>query len=359
MKYLIVLLFLVFSFGQLDRISIRGNEVVLHINDLAVLVFLLFALRKISCPLIKPLLFFLFAIILSLLLNFKHFKPFELLVASLYPIRFFLYAGLYFAVKNLSAENKKLTQRWLFLAIVIVAITGLLQYIFLPNVAFLSAFDWDDHYYRLIGLFLDPGFTGIILVLGLIMAFPKKIMLLFYAAIVLTYSRASFLAFLVSMAVYKKFLIAALVLILTLPILPKAPSEGTNLNRENSTWARINNWRMTLNIWKTSPIFGVGFDTYRYVQKIDSNSHSGAGADSSILLVLATSGLLGLLAYTSLLLTMWRLGRHNLVFAAGFLAILVHSFFNNTLFYPWVMEWLWILLALSSSDSQPDQKPQS
>lgn len=352
MKFLVAGLFIIFSLGQLDRWSLVGNEVVFHFNDLAVLIVVIFGLRQISGPIAKALFIFLAAIILSLIFNLGNYSVKQLLVASLYPFRFFIYAGLYFVFKNLSAENKKFTRRWLFLGILIIAITGLLQYIFLPNVAFLSAFDWDDHYYRLIGTFLDPGFTGIILVLGIIMTYPRTIMALFYLAMALTYSRASYLSYLISFAAisfYKKslkiFLIAAVVLALTIPALPKSTGEGTKLSRENSFWARINNWQRSLIVWRESPIFGVGFNTYRTVVITEPQSHSG-GADSSLLLVLATTGIVGILAYLNLLKSMWITGKNNLIFKAGFLAVLAHSFFNNTLFYPWVMEWLWIMLAL-------------
>jgi len=50
-------------------------------------------------------------------------------------------------------------------------------------------------------------------------------------------------------------------------------------------------------------------------------------------------GLLGLLG--KILLVSFKKSR--LVFAS-LIAVLFHSFFNNTLFYPWVMGWLAIIL---------------
>lgn len=368
MKYLIFLLLIIFPFGQLVRVNL-GNSITLHPNDIAVFVFLLLTLRKIRGPLLKPLLFFLISIILSLILNFKNFQLYELVTSSLYPVRFFAYAGLFFVFKDLSSNLKDFFRRWLVIVTVIVAITGLAQYIFIPNVAFLSALNWDDHYYRLIGTFFDPGFTGAILVLGLVMSLrgvlttkqsnldlrlPRSLTSLamttiIYLAMALTYSRASYLMYIVSFGViafYKKsakiFLLAALILGLTIFVLPRHPGEGSNLTRENSILARIHNWQQSIQVWQTSPIFGIGFNNYRYVVGVNPESHSG-GADSSILLVLATTGIMGLLSYLFLLKKMWSLG--GLIFKASFLGIIIHSFFNNTLFYPWVMEWLWIILA--------------
>lgn len=357
MKYLTILLLLLFPLGQLVRWTIPGTEIVLRPNDFAVAVVVSFWLlkrRKISGPLVKPLVFFAGAILISLFYNFRNFSLYELGAAALYPLRFFTYAGLYFVFKDLSLESKKLIGRYLLFVAVIVAVTGLLQYLLLPDVSFLKALDWDDHYFRLIGSFLDPGFTGAILALGLFLAYILLSWTVapIYTALALTYSRASYLMFLLGFAViayYKKsfriLLFAAVILTATIFVLPKSTGEGTKLSRENSIIARINNWKQTVAVWNKSPLFGVGFNTYRYVLNIPAQSHSG-GADSSIFLVLATSGVFGLTAYLYLLAVMWRLSKNNLLFRVSFLGVLVHSFFNNTLFYPQVMEWLWLILAL-------------
>lgn len=363
MKYLVILLFAVFPLGQLTRFNIPGTEIVLHLNDFVVfaaVLFWLFKRPKISGPLVKPLLFFGAAIAMSLLLNVARFTPRELLTAALYPLRFFTYAGLYFLFRDLSTDNQKLAFRWLLIVALITTAFGLAQYIFVPDVAFLAAFDWDDHYYRLIGTFLDPGFTGAILVLGLLVAYflRSQAVIPIYIALALTYSRASYLMYLLgfaAVAYYKKSLkiaaIAALILGATILVLPKSTGEGTKLSRENSIIARINNWKQTVTVWSEHPLFGVGFNTYRYVVGASPQSHSG-GADSSIFLVLATTGTLGVASYLYLLWTMWKMGKSNLLFAASFLAVVAHSFFNNTLFYPWVMEWLWIALAIRGYTSR-------
>jgi O-antigen ligase len=246
------------------------------------------------------------------------------------------------------AQSHPLLKRGIILGIILVGVAGILQYLLLPDVSFLSAFDWDDHYYRLVSTFLDPGFTGVILLIGLVASHNP----LFFIVIMLTYSRATYLAYLFSfavLAIYQKsvkvFVIAALALAIALPLLPKSTGEGTKLSRENSIYARINNWKESISIWQKSPIFGVGYNTYRYVRTgVTAQSHSGAGADSSILFVLATTGVVGLLTYLYLLLTMARLGKNNPTFLAIMAGVFVHSWFNNTLFYPFVLECLWVLL---------------
>ena len=132
---------------------------------------------------------------------------------------------------------------------------------------------------------------------------------------------------------------------LTLVLLPRTFGDGTKLSRETSTWARVENWQKSFQVFTTAPIFGVGYDAYRYATKSSLTSHAGAGADSSFLLVLATTGIVGFVFYLNLLRVIW-ISNKNYLFRASFAGIIIASFFNNTLFYPFVMEWLWILPAL-------------
>ena len=83
-----------------------------------------------------------------------------------------------------------------------------------------------------------------------------------------------------------------LILGLTIVILPRVSSgEGVKLERMSTVWARIASWKKAWEIFSDNPIIGVGFNTYRYAQKASPESHAGAGSDSSILLVMATTGI--------------------------------------------------------------------
>lgn len=350
MKYLFFALLIIFPLGQLAR----G----LYINDILVFITVIFWLIRsspskiVKDPIFKPLCYFAAAMFLSLGINSFRFPLENLFASSLYAFRFLAYAGLYFVAKDLILEKKTIL-RLMEIAVLIVAAVGLIQFIFLPDVSFLKAYDWDDHYFRLVSTFLDPGFTGAILVLGMVLAFTQKSILktiFLYIALALTYSRASYLMYLTSFASLswfqksaKIFLIALVALLLTIPILPKSTGEGTKLGRENSIQARLNNWKHTINVWSKYPFLGIGFNTYRFETKVAPESHSG-GADNSLLLVLATTGTIGFAAYAFLLKKTWDYG--DILFKASLAGVIVHSMFNNTLFYPWVMEWLWILLAL-------------
>ncbi|PIY79331.1 MAG: hypothetical protein COY81_02855, partial [Candidatus Pacebacteria bacterium CG_4_10_14_0_8_um_filter_43_12] len=86
----------------------------------------------------------------------------------------------------------------------------LVQYLLLPDTRYLYLFGWDDHYYRLIGPLLDPNLSGILFVLTswLIVAWRKllpkaivvSLLMMTILAIVLSYSRATYLSAIISLA---------------------------------------------------------------------------------------------------------------------------------------------------------------
>lgn len=399
MKLIVFLLYFylaLFPFGQLVRLPFPIPEVNLYLTDIAVaglglswLGWRLIKKRKFNAPpLSRPIFLFVGAAFLSLAVNSPFRVNFqgepllsgrEVGVAGLYLIRWVFYAGIYFVVFDLAKEIKNLKLEITNLLIgagIAAAVFGLIQYLFLPDTRFLESFGWDPHYYRLLGTFLDPGFLGAILVLALslltvklwsweklswwLVAWP-----ILYLGLALTYSRASFLAYLGTMGVISwakkspKFFLGVLVAgVITVLLLPRPGGEGVRLERESTIKFRIINWQQSLTIAKDHPILGVGFNAYRYAQRkygfLEEKyqiSHAGAGADSSFLFVLATSGILGLLAYLWLWLTIIR-SANSIIILASTTALLIHSLFLNSLFYPWIMAWLWILLARGETKEQ-------
>lgn len=346
-KILIALLLVSFPLGQLVRWEFLGGQVVLRPNDLIAIILGGIGFLNISGPLKKPLFYWYLAMILSLAVNSFNYTPTQLLISASYIVRFILYSGLYFVFKDL-----KLNKKYLVYICLVIATFGFAQYFIMPDMSYLQAFDWDPHYYRLISTFLDPGFTGMILLLGLLLTKNKIFLIFIYSAMALTYSRTTFLAFLAAYGFIswyqrspKIFFKAFVLIIFTIIVLPRTFGDGTKLSRETSTWARIENWKQSLTFFSKAPIFGIGYDSYRYATKSSLVSHAGAGADSSLLLVLATTGLVGFLAYLNLLLAIFKVNK-SYIFRASFIGVIIASFFNNTLFYPYVMEWLWILPAL-------------
>jgi hypothetical protein len=82
-------------------------------------------------------------------------------------------------------------------------------------------------------------------------------------------------------------------------------------------------------------------------------SKAAAGLDSSLLFIAATTGVVGLAAFIFLFVSMIRLaqGRFRTIYLASVAAVAVHSLFVNSLFYPWVMVWLWVLTGLVTYDT--------
>jgi len=384
MKLIAILLYCyiaIFPFGQLTRLPLGMAEINLYLTDIFIAGLVISWLGKklikkekiFSPPLTRPILLFTICCLLSLLINTPLLSGREVVVALLYLVRWILYAGLYFVIKDLVQSAKCKVQSFLMsltIVGVIAAVFGLLQYLFLPDMRFLEKYGWDPHLYRVIGTFLDPGFLGLILVFTLILLtvklWPTKKLslrgiawLVVYAVLALTYSRASYLAYLVGMgtiAWFKKspkfFLTVLFLGMVTIFLLPRPGGEGVRLERESTIEFRLINYGQSLVIARDNPLFGVGFNAYRYAQgrhgfligeelKI---SHAGAGGDSSLLFVLATTGVVGLSVYLWLWGKALWLGKANILVLATLLSALVHSFFTNSLFYPWIMVWLWIVL---------------
>ncbi|MCJ7792573.1 MAG: O-antigen ligase family protein, partial [Candidatus Marinimicrobia bacterium] len=330
-------------------------------------------------PLALPLFSFSVLALLSLGAATPLLSNREVIVASLYLVRWLVYVGFYLVLFDLRKTlfKKRNPLHLLMVLGIMVALFGFVQYFFYPNLKALEVLYWDPHFYRLASTFLDPNFTGLILVLTLIILINlllenkknKKLWLagaMTYLALLLTHSRSSYLAFLVGvgfLAFFKRkyllFLIALGLLAFSLIILPQPRGEGGKLTRTYTIVGRIENWQKTLTIAQDHLLLGVGFNTYRYAQREYGfleegdwqESYAGAGADSSLLFVLATTGLLGLASYLWFLISAGALAfKHRkkimgVVCLASLGAIFIHAFFLNSLFYPWVMGWLMILLA--------------
>ena len=332
-KVLLPLLFLSMAFGELQRLP--GTPVYAH--DLIIL-----ALLGLNCRRLKfyrPVLWFGLAGLVSLVLAAFRMPLNQVLIGSLYLVRFLVYSLLLYL---------KIDWRYLLVFSSLIAGFGLLQYWLVPDTRWLLALNWDEHYYRLLSTLLDPNFTGIILVLGLVLIYwyrPKAWWLygLHLTALLLTYSRSSYLALfaaIVAVAVFKKrfkIILYIFIFLLSLFFLPRPGGEGVKLERIMSVKQRLSNYQLGYEFWQRSPVFGVGFNTLRYFRD-NQASHSASGLDSSLIFVLATSGIVGLLAYLNLLRSLWQ---KSLLVRVTLVALLVHSLFVNSLFYSFTLIWLW------------------
>ena len=224
-----------------------------------------------------------------------------------------------------------------------------------------------------------------------------------FVALLLTYSRSGYLMFFVSaislllMLGKKKYVVILLLMfIIGIIFLPKnLGGEGVKLLRTASLISRSQYLNNAIVIFKDHPVLGVGFNSYRYAQHrygfVDDfslrTSHAGAGTDNSFLFVLATTGIAGFTAYIymwfKILKNSYYYKRHSgdsersmedsrisnggwrfwtsqndasifqktisVVILASSIGIFVNAFFINSLFYPSIMLWMWVLIGLRES----------
>lgn len=379
--YLLALL-VVLSLGQLQRFNIF-HDISFYLHDLLIAGWLaLNSLQLLSY--IKAANYLAHLRIWWRELAFGGWLIFGMIFATpeiapwLYLLRLVFYT-LFLVSLRIAFQNKVVVLRVIIVLLGLLYVWyGILQYLFLPDTTFLFQFGWDDHYYRLIGTFLDPNFAGMIIVLVLtylyslkkLMSFPHFVItnLLLISALTVTYSRASYLAFFVLIGLFicspktKNFssikhrtlhdlfqrsgwgLAALLVMLLTYLLAPKPGGEGVNLSRTASIQARVKTSQLALaNHTPRSFWVGKGFYSADLLQLETDPLHPTHARvpDNLFIFVFTSTGMVGLLLFMSLLMKygIW-LVRHDWLMFGALLATLIHSQFNNTLLEPFIFLFL-------------------
>ena len=358
-NFLTILIILAWPFGQLLQLTPIGGSFRFQLIDLLTVLLSLSLLLSgsarrsiLQSKLTKSFSILILSLSFSLLVAAFYLSPEILISALLYLLRFICYFSIYY---SLSLNGLSKFSRYLLFSAVIFIALGLLQYIFLPDVRFLKGLGYDDHYFRLIGSFLDPNFTGLVLVIFTLVCLPKLIFLLPLLALVLTFSRASYLALAASLLYigiltrHARLILVLVVLGAILYFVPKPFGEGVNLLRTYSIFSRIQNQVSALSTFIHQPLFGVGFNTLKS-GGVNNVPNLSSGVDNSFLFILTTSGLLGFLSFLYFLKSSWNLNQ-NLVVHASFLAIGIHSLFNNSFFYSWILVLFFVLLNYSPKKS--------
>jgi len=347
-KIIYVLTFIAFFFGQLARIDIKG----------------------ISFPIID-----IFILVLALVNIIKQIKDKKLVIHNNFFLFFLIFAWinlpLAFFIHNLASIKSvfyllrltsllsfiifpprldEKTQNFFHLIIFSNIIFGLIQYFFWPNFTFFNSLSWDPHLYRLVSTFFDPTFTALIFLFFIIVVFLNKkfpyrpfLLVISYIALALTYSRATFLAFLLAftfIAIKKKkisiFIFSLILFSLTLLILPRKEGEGTKLERTSSISAKVENYKQAFNLFKQSSVIGFGYNNLSLIRTDikDSNSHANSGFDGSLMTILVTTGVIGFILFTAGLIKFFK--KSDLKTQTILIALLFHSLFANSLLYPFV-----------------------
>lgn len=376
---LVLILAFALTAGQLIRIPFAQGGIT--ILDITIALFCLGGLLKTKFKLSKPpaqisaALVFISLAIISLIFSPLHLKFSEYIVSFAYTIRFALYILIAWLIfSDAFGDFGKKLKRVLLLSGISFAILGLLQLIFFPNLAFLSYFGWDPHYFRTVSTFFDPNFAGGFLVLTMLLiiqnfATDQKWSVLFfatvYSALLTTFSRSSYGMFLVSGLIFslleksKKLAILTVILFVVLlsgfRIYTRLVATPRNINRTQSASFRLTTWQQGFILFQKFPVLGVGYNAYRYAIREFNlgdesflKSHGSSSNDSSLLFVVSTTGILGLIAYLYFLWTLLKVYREkNFILTAGLGGLIVHSFFANSLFYPPILAWIMIISTVS------------
>lgn len=280
-----------------------------------------------------------------------------------YQGRVLLYAQLV-PLLSFAMSRKILTRQLLRFSLIAIglsfAVTGFLQYVFLPDTRFLLASGWDEHYYRLISPLFDPNFTAAILVMSILVAIytvktRQQYLLIpvFLLTILLTYSRAGYIAFvagigsLAALRPPRSHLLLIPVLLLAIPFLPRPAGEGVKLERTASILTRTQSINAALTF--DSPlelVFGEGLyrqTTTTQLHGVVLPNHATA-PDNSFIFIFTGLGIVGSGGVLFLLWQLHKSYQFSPLFYSAVIAASTHAMFNNTLFYPWVMVFLLTLV---------------
>lgn len=362
--------------GQLQKVQVN-NVLALYYHDFVIIGIVVLSLpflqstwkRFIKKNWTQWCIRFIAIVLISLALAYMRYPVQTWMIGFMYFGRLVLYSA--FGYSLIALVRKHIIQRFEILGLTlcsttVIAVAGLIQYVAIPDVRVLRFIGWDDHYLRIVSTLLDPSFTGIIVLIGFLISlqcFVKKrsihivlIAIVHFTALLLTYSRASFVALgaaLIFLALQYRTLRKGAFLIFCVGIvgvivLPRPASEGARLERFASVRARVIN--TVQGIQQLSPItllIGNGW----YLTNADRQpnntitaiSHSSS-PDNSFLHVLQSAGIGGLIALGISGYALFRSSK-SLSLRTSLVAITVASSMNQVLFYPWILLILFQLIA--------------
>lgn len=337
-----------------------------------------------------PALLFLALGLGSLLLNSANMDTSSVLESAFYGVRFANLYGLSILVLNQSSEEKQVTWASLCLLTLLLCIAGFIQLKIAPDFTQYEALGWDPHQNRLLSTWFDPNFVGgfLAFMIPIFLArtwedkksrkFLIPLLGLALIALALTLSRSSYLALLTGLLVfgllrsYKVLLAGTLILATLLFLVPSVQTRVVSLVESASSMfsetytlpdassrLRFASWEEAWQLFLEKPLLGHGYNRYKYAALElgtldDLEIHSASGSDSSLLNVLATTGILGFIPFLSIyLLLAIHAWKNRSSFGGGFFASLcglfIHSIFVNSLLFPLFMDPFWVSAGLLQS----------
>lgn len=349
-------------------------------------------------------------LLVTFFLSWLRFDPQETLVGAAYLIRLQGYLSLYWVIRGFKLTNEefKTVFRAFITTVFILAGAGFFQLIFFPDFQSLGQLGWDPHVNRLASSFLDPNYMSIFLGIGLtlattlyLFAHPAErkeyglVIVILWIALYYAYSRSGWAATGIAMSIVgfrRNWLTGTLILavFVGLLFLPGRFSKRftdtiatTKINltsgqpeltsEDDTTNARIASWKKGLTVVRLSPIVGVGYNNFGLaavktgeLKEKDLKGHSAQGSDASLLNVWATSGLFGLILFSSFLVSLiaparkllkGRLSGSSVLyfgFTAALVGLLANSFLINSLFYPPILIFYLIMAGYFRNSVQTD-----
>src|SRR3990167_4818951 len=176
-NFILFIFLALLPFGQILRVPVAFLDAKIYLNAsdaLALISLFLVVISKIKYPRFwKAATDFLIVVGFSLPVSLSFFPPTSIILGAFYLLRlisyFYLFAILWNFLKK-HAGFKDTVFKGLILSSAFIAVFGWLQYLRYPDLRSLLYFNWDEHLLRMVGGFLDPTFTGILLVFGAILS---------------------------------------------------------------------------------------------------------------------------------------------------------------------------------------------
>lgn len=358
MNILFYITALLFSLGQLGRVSFLNQQINFYLYEVFLLVSLFFLLFKYRFEPIKyfwsrfkP--FFLFLVILfaSIIFGWTKYSLFENLVGLLYLYRLHLYFIYFFYLQYHRQKNKKFSKvikKGVFIVVVLTIISTLIQYFLYPDLRNLFYLGWDPHLFRAFGVYFDTAIAASIFGIFFLTINKPLIKVIYLILTALSFSRSIYLGLSITLILLfirqkklKKIFLFLLFFISLIFFSPKPAGEGVNLTRFYSIASRFEDYREGIELWKKKPILGYGYNRIRYI-KNDDSIHSSAAFSSSFLTILVSSGILGLLSF---IWTLWSLSKSNKTGQILLIFLSIVSLFDNVLLHPFILFLLFINLS--------------
>jgi hypothetical protein len=396
----LIVLLLTANLGRIPLVSSGESSAPLLINDIAVgaMVSLGFAIVvatrsfRIDRPGQIGLLFTAIGAASAFVTAHSYgFSTFELAMSLAYLARWLLYFAVYLVLINV-VEKRDVNAIWSVVEgmLLIFAAFGVVQAAFLPGFAQLvypdsrAYLDWDLQGHRLVSTVLEPNIAGAMLLIGLLVQLaqisvgariPRWRPLLLFVALVLTLSRSGALGLVAGVGTILlvrglskrllRWIVAVVVLVLVaLPKLITFAAAYGKFSSGGSAAARVLSWVQAFRVFRDHPVFGIGFNTFGFVQERYGFVRFGTAAyssDGGLLFIAVLTGVVGLAVYVWMLWAIVRRCRaiwrdHDVTAehrglaigtAAVLVALCVDSVFVNSMLTTFVMELVWILCALS------------